>query len=481
MPHYEAEDLADLVIKWRTDIVLFVNQQFNVHPTEQQERILKEFVKPSARVAAKSGHGIGKTTVLAWILLWVMTCFDDVKVPCTSPTAHQLVDLLWPEVKKWQKKMLEPWCDDVTVTKDKIKLNGTENYSVARTGRKDNPEALQGFHSTNLVFLIDEASGIPDIVFTVAEGALTTEGSRVLMTGNPTRTNGYFYRAFNRDKDKWTCLTFSSEDSPNVSQKFIDGMREGFGEDSDVYRVRVQGEFPHGGDLQFISMGDVSEAMGRYYTENVFNSAPAVLGFDVAEYGGDRSVLFLRKGLYSEILWTGQGKDNLEVYEQASLIVGFKKQYNAQLVFVDAIGTGVGVVSALKQMGVTPVSVKFSNKSFSEAYLNKRAECWGLMKQWIKDGGWLPDNQDLKTDLCAPDYQYALKGKIQIESKDSMRRRGLKSTDLADALALTFAMPVVSSDSSSYSSEDDNGRANLEFDMYTSFGASEKKSYRWGN
>ena len=192
MPHCEAGDLADLVIKWRTDIVLFVNQQFNVHPTEQQERILVEFVKPSARVAAKSGHGIGKTTVLAWILLWVMTCFDDVKVPCTSPTAHQLVDLLWPEVKKWQKKMLEPWCDDVTVTKDKIKLVGTENYSVARTGRKDNPEALQGFHSTNLVFLIDEASGIPDIVFTVAEGALTTEGSRVLMTGNPTRTNGYF-------------------------------------------------------------------------------------------------------------------------------------------------------------------------------------------------------------------------------------------------------------------------------------------------
>ena len=129
MPHCEAGDLADLVIKWRTDIVLFVNQQFNVHPTEQQERILVEFVKPSARVAAKSGHGIGKTTVLAWILLWVMTCFDDVKVPCTSPTAHQLVDLLWPEVKKWQKKMLEPWCDDVTVTNDKIKLVGTENYS----------------------------------------------------------------------------------------------------------------------------------------------------------------------------------------------------------------------------------------------------------------------------------------------------------------------------------------------------------------
>ena len=103
------------------------------------------------------------------------------------------------------------------------------------------------------------------------------------------------------------------------------------------------------------------------------------------------------------------------------------------------------------------------------------------MKQWIKDGGWLPDNQDLKTDLCAPDYQYALKGKIQIESKDSMRRRGLKSTDLADALALTFAMPVVSSDSSSYSSEDENNRANLDFDLYTSFGTSEKKSYGWGN
>lgn len=436
----DLEKLASIVKEWRESAALFVSDQFGIEPTAQQKELLDAASKPGAHVAVKSGHGTGKSTTLAWLALWGLCCFDDVKVPCTAPTGHQLEDVLWSEIEKWRARMLEPWRGAISVTSDAVKIAGLPNFAAARTGRKENPEALQGFHADTLIFLVDEASGIPDQVFEVARGALSTPGARVVMAANPTRTTGYFYQAFHRNREAWDLLTFSCADSPLVSKEYVEEMREEYGTESDIYRVRVLGEFPKGGDLQFISSSLVEQAQTRYYREDAFSFAPVVLGVDVAAFGSDRCVVFLRQGLYSELLWTGR---EVETATLAGVVARFEDERKAEAVFVDSTGVGFGVASNLRQMGRFPISVDFGGASAHTAYLNKRAECWGLMRDWLKEGGWLPKDDRLRDDLCAPEYGYTLSGKIQLERKEKMRARGLASPDLADALALTFAAPVV--------------------------------------
>lgn len=433
------EKLASVVKEWRENAALFVSDQFDVQPTKQQRALLDVASKPGAHIAVKSGHGTGKSTALAWLALWGICCFDDVKVPCTAPTGHQLDDVLWSEIGKWRSRMLEPWRSAVRVTADSVCIDGLPNFAAARTGRKENPEALQGFHADTLLFLVDEASGIPDQVFEVARGALSTPGARVVMAANPTRTTGYFYQAFNRNRDSWVRLTFSCLDSPLVAKEYVDEMRAEYGEDSDIYRVRVLGEFPKGGDLQFIPLSLVEQAQARYYREDAFSFAPVVLGVDVAAFGGDRCSIFLRQGLYSNLLWTGR---EVETATLAGVVARLEDEKKADAVFVDATGVGFGVASNLRQLGRSPIPVEFGSASSHSAYMNKRAECWGLMRDWLKEGGWLPQNDDLRDDLCAPEYGYTTTGKLQLERKEKMRARGLASPDLADSLALTFAAPV---------------------------------------
>ena len=436
----ELRDLADLVEAWQGDALLFVRDQFGINPTDQQKSLLAAVSQANAHVAVKSGHGTGKTTTLAWLILWAVTCFEDVKVPCTAPTAHQLKDALWTEVEKWRVRMLEPWRSSIKVTADQVSVANLPGFAVARTGRKENPEALQGFHADNLIFLVDEASGIDDKVFEVARGALSTAGARVIMAANPTRTTGYFYNAFHRNRDRWTRLTFSCADSTLVSRDYIDEMREEYGEESDIYRVRVLGEFPSGGDIQFIPTALADEAAKRYHREEAYRFAPVVLGVDVAWFGGDKSVVYLRQGIYARKLWSVQG---CEPSTLAGVVARFEDELRADAVFVDATGVGAGVVSNLRLMGREPFAVMFGGGSADQTYANKRAECWGLMKKWLVDQqGWIPDDDRLRDDLCSPDYGYTMTGKLILERKEDMRKRGLASPDDADALALTFAAPV---------------------------------------
>jgi hypothetical protein len=294
------EELISRVDSWRSDAAKFVREMLGAEPSPQQLELLEAVSEPGAHVAAKSGHGTGKSTALAWIILWGVCCWLDVKIPCTAPTKHQLEDVLWTEVRKWQAKMVEPWKSAVKITVDKVTLDGSPGYAVARTGRKENPEALQGFHADELVFVIDEASGIDDAVFEVAQGALSTPSSRVIMTSNPTRTTGFFHRAFHGQRENWKKLTFSCEGSPFVAPEYVRQMEGEYGRDSDIFRVRVLGDFPSGGELQFIKSSDVTAAMERSYGEGVFGYAPAVLGVDVAWYGGDRNVIVLRQGLRAQ-------------------------------------------------------------------------------------------------------------------------------------------------------------------------------------
>lgn len=435
----DRDNIKRLLIEWRKDPVLFVKQQFGVTPTEQQAKLLSAVAKPGSRVSVKSGHGCGKTTCLAWLIIWLVMCHDDVRVPCTAPTAPQLEAVLWAECVKWWNKLRPEWKQLIEVTRDRVFAVGDERsrFAVARTARKGQGEALQGFHGSNVCFLLDEASGIDESVFGPVEGALSTPGSRIVMTSNPTRNIGFFHRSHNAMRHLWDCITFSCLESPLVSKEYIETMAAQYGTDSDLYRVRVLGEFGSASSMQLIGSDVVEAALGRVVHLSAYQHAPIVLGVDVARYGSCQSVIFLRQGLHSRVVGAYR---NMDLMTLASLIDHHWLECKAEAVFIDEPGLGAGVIDRLRQIGRAPIAVNGGKKAAEEnKYINKRAEMWVRMRDWLRDGGCLPDNQDLLADLTGVEYGYDSKERLQLERKEDMLERGLASPDLADALSLTFS------------------------------------------
>jgi len=434
------ERIIDLVISWRNDPVKFVIECLGVVPSPQQTEALRAFACDNARVAIKSGHGTGKSTLLSWLILWGITTHQHIKIPVTAPTAHQLSDVLWSEVRKWGDKLLEPWKSSLEITADMVRYSGASGFAVARTGRKESPEALQGFHDDNLFFLIDEASGVPDVVFQVAQGTLSTVGARVLMAANPTRNTGYFYDAFHRNRDRWQRLTFSCLDSPHVSPDYAVEIAEAYGADSDIYKVRVLGEFPSTSMAQLISPDLIDKSIRQAHRINVYGHMPKILGCDVSYFGDDSSVIYMRQGLVAQELWSSR---NVDTAQFAQAIARIWRENECDACFVDVTGWGAGVVDTLRTLHFNPMPVYFGGSAGdSTRFVNKRVEMWWKMKEWLEAGGCVPDNTDLRDDLCAPEYYYSANGKIGLERKEDMRKRGLPSPDKADALAMTFAEEV---------------------------------------
>jgi len=437
--------LVEKFKEYHKDPVLFVQEIFGARPTWQQEQLLTAIAKDNAHVAVKSGHGIGKTSCLAWALLWYLWTRLDVEIPCTAPSGHQLNDVLWSEIDSWRMRMPKEMADATIVTRDRVTIEGCgrKQYAVARTARRDQPSALQGFHAKNLMFLIDEAAEVPDEVFEIMRGTLTTSNARVVMTGNPTLVTGYFYEAFHSNKDLWTRFTFSCLDSPLVTKEYIELMKKEYGEDSDQYRVRVLGEFPSASVQQFIPLELVEAAINRHMHETEYNFAPVILGADVSYFGDDSSCLFLRQGLYSEKLWEGTDIDTLEY---ADKIHRYAIERGADKIFVDMTGVGAGTVDQLRRMGLGDkvIGVNSAAASSRPELANKRMEMWYEMKEWLKEGGTIPDDKKLRDDLVTPYYDYHRQsGKMKLESKQAIKQvRKMPSPDRADALALTFAYPV---------------------------------------
>lgn len=437
------ETLVLLVERWRLHPYDFVVECLGVKPTPQQTKVLRALEKPGVKISIRSGHGTGKSTLFAWIILWALVCFWDVKVPVTAPTAHQLSDVIWPEVEKWHSKMLDPWKSSITIKNDKISMAGTPGFAAARTGRKENPEALQGFHADKVIFLIDEASGIAEVVFEAGRGALSTEGAIMVMAANPTRLTGYFYNSHHKNRDLFERFQFSCLDSPRVTRDYIEEIAAEYGEDSDMYRVRVLGDFPHASDLQFMPADLVEGAMGKHLRSDEYSFAPVIIGVDVAMFGGDRSVIMLRQGLMSKLLFQIKG---IEPEKLASVAAMYQDEYKADAVVVDAIGIGQAVISALHLMNRTPISFNAAEKATLQNCSNMRAEVWYRMRDWFKEGGSIEDNSDLRDDLIGPEYGFNVRGKLCIEKKEEMKKRGLASPDLADALAVTFGALIIKKD-----------------------------------
>lgn len=434
-------DLSAFLVRYQASPLSFVREVLEADPTPQQVELLEAVSKPGAHVSVRSGHGTGKSTSLAWLILWFVSCFPDCKVPCTAPTAHQLKDVLWAETHKWVGKMHEWWRNQLVLGQETIAVKDAEKsqFAVARTARPENPDALQGMHATHLLFVVDEASGVHERVYEVAEGALSTKGARVVLAGNPTQTTGYFHRSHHADRAHWTRLHFSCLDSPLVDSVYPEKMEAKYGADSDIYKVRVLGDFPAASVAQLIPVDLAQAAYDRKLHISEYSFAPKIFGLDIARYGDDSSALYMRQGL--AVFKLGEWR-NMDTMTLADQVAGLEDQHKPDAIFADVGAMGAGVIDRLRQLGREVVEVGFGNKPGDPRYTNKRSEMWGNVKSWLESGGSIYGLEDLRDDLVGPEYYFDPSGRMGLEKKEDMKKRGLASPDHGDALALTFAANV---------------------------------------
>ena len=261
-------DMSATLLALRKDPVLFVTTCLNAKPQKWQEEALHA-IATKPRVAIRSSHGVGKTAFLSWVILWLLLTRVPCKVPCTANSANQLEQVLWSELQKWAKRLPTGFQKELVFASDKITLkNVKESFAVARTARKDSPEALQGFHGTpevdgSLSFIVEEASGVPEIVMEVAQSAMSTAGSKTVMVGNPTKATGFFADAFGKNADRWHTMTVSCYDSEMVSKDWIEDMKRQYGEDSNIFRIRCLGLPPLQDDDTIIPIHLLEDAIKR--------------------------------------------------------------------------------------------------------------------------------------------------------------------------------------------------------------------------
>jgi len=432
---------TDLLVKIHNDPVFFVEEIIGAKPQKWQANALRAIAK-NDRVSIKSGHGVGKTAFESWVVLWWLLSHYPCKVAVTANTAHQLSDILWTEIDKWARGLPEGFKNLLEFKNDKISLKGaSDSYAVARTSRRENPEALQGFHSENMLFICEEASGIPDVVFQVAEGALSTKGAKVVMCGNPTRSDGFFYESFHSMRHMWHNITVSCHEGDYVSQEFLDNMAEKYGVESNVYRVRVLGDFPTQSDDVLVPLHIVEEATVRDIEASP--TTPVVWGLDVARFGGDRSALAKRQGqVLIDPIKTWQNKDLMEL---AGIVLTEYEACNyktrPQAIYIDAIGLGAGLADRLRELDLPAVAVSVSETaSLKERFGRLRDELFWNAREWFEGRDVkIPEDDTLIQEITSIRYKYLSTGKLKVESKDEMKRRGQRSPDVADAFVLTFA------------------------------------------
>ena len=400
-----------------------------------------------------SGHGIGKSTLTAWLILWIMSCYPRCNGVVTANTAEQLRSKTWAELGKW-------W--NMCITKHWFKYNsGRGNMSIvhvdhpqawkclAQTCREENSESFAGLHAASSVpfYIFDEASAVPDKIFEVREGGTTDGMPMTFDFGNPTRNTGKFFEnCQGRFRHRYIVRSIDSRSVAITSKERIAEWVEDYGEDSDFVKVRVRGVFPAIGVFQFISSEDVRDAMDRESVED--KTAPLVIGVDVARFGDDVSVIYPRMGrdarhFEPRIL---QGADTVQV---AGAVIDMVREFNdlgrkVRAIFVDGGGVGGGVVDQLKHLGYNPIEVLAQHKTTKpDKYRFRSDEMWGEMKDAIHHGLALPK---LKTnigtrlfqELTQREYDYTIKGQINLETKKDMKERGVESPNIADALALTY-------------------------------------------
>lgn len=446
---HDPEAWAEAAYAWGTD-------DLHGEPGPRQwqrdvNRIIKDHLSDPrtrytpCRIAVASGHGVGKSAEMGMLANWATSTMPDTIVLVTANTETQLRTKTSPEIGRWFKRSATAeWFDPQALSirsKDKDHKDTWKLDFIPWS--EHNTEAFAGLHNKRkrILLLMDEASAIADKVWEVAEGALTDEFTEIIwiVFGNPTRATGRFRECFRRLRHRWHHINIDARDVPGTNKQQIAEWEKDYGVDSDWFKVRVRGMFPSASPKQFISGVDVDPAYGRHLRPEQYNFAPKILGIDPAWEGDDEFVIGLRQGLSYRVLGAFEKNDNDIV--MANLIARLEDEHQIDGVFIDA-GYGTGIASAGKTMGRTWHLVWFAGKSPDPGYLNMRAYIWGKMRDWLKEGATFEPDDILYQDLIGPETVPRLDGKIQLESKNDMKERGVPSPNRADALALTFAFDV---------------------------------------
>ena len=431
------------VKRYHADPVAFVQEVLGVTPDPWQRRLLELLATGERKISVRSGHGTGKSTVASWAMLWFMLTRVPVKVVVTAPTASQLFDALFGECRRWAKLLPPAVAELLEIKSDRIELKASpeEAFISARTSRAEQPDALQGIHAEWVLLVVDEAPGVSEAVFESAGGSMSGHNATTLLLGNPTRTQGYFYDTFYRLAGEWKNLHVSCLDSPRVSGDYVAEMASRYGEGSNAYRVRVLGEFPVADDDTLIGLELAQSAVDRDVVQNP--GAPVLWGLDVARFGADSSALCKRQAnvvVAPVKTWKG-----LDLMSLTGAVVhefeGTDHRDRPAEILIDSIGLGAGVVDRLRELKLPARGINVGESpAFKGQYMNLRAELWGKAKSWLEARDCkLPRDERLVNELSSPRYSFMSNGKLRLEGKDDMKRRGLASPDVADAFVLTFA------------------------------------------
>ena len=430
--------------KWQREVLRDVTKHLKANRNADVMQTLRE--------AVASGRGIGKSALVSWLILWMLSTRIGCSVIVSANSEAQLRSVTWGELTKWTAMAINAHWWEISATKlvpaqwvttlvERDLKKGTRYWGVeGRLWSAENPDAYAGVHNFDGVMVIfDEASGIDDGIWSVTSGFFTenTPNRFWLAFSNPRRNTGYFYETFHSKREFWKTKVVDARTVEGTDKAVYQQIIDEYGADSSQAHIEVYGEFPNAGDDQFISSGLVDDAMSRPKYQDL--SAPIIIGVDPARYGADATVIAIRQGRDIVRIDRHRGDDTMTVVGH---IIEVIEEMKPAMVVIDEGGLGAGIVDRLKEQRYKVKGVNFGNKSSKPVmYGNKRAEMWGSMREWLKTAS-IPKDRFLKTDLISPMMKPDSRGTIFLESKKDMKARGLASPDAADAICVTFAFPV---------------------------------------
>lgn len=432
-------------------------------PRKWQRKVLRDIAEhikknkgqlqmDTLRKAVSSGRGIGKSALVSWLILWMLTTRIGSTVIVSANSEAQLRSVTWGELTKWAAMIINNYWWEISATKlvpakwvselvERDLKKGTRYWAAeGKLWSEENPDSYAGVHNHDGMMLIfDEASGIPDPIWSVGAGFFTENilDRYWFAFSNPRRNQGYFFECFNAKRAFWDTMQVDARTVEDTDKQVYEQIIAEYGEDSAQAKVEVYGEFPSEGDDQFISPRLVDEAMEREQYKDM--TAPLIMGIDPARGGADSTVIVLRRGRDLVTVKRFHGEDTMMIVGR---IIDLIEELKPTMVVMDEGGLGYGILDRLNEQRYKVKGVNFGWKAKNSImWGNKRAEMWGAMKDWLKSAS-LPQDRQLKADLTGPLKKPNSSGTVFLEGKKEMRSRGLASPDAADALAVTFAYPV---------------------------------------
>jgi hypothetical protein len=404
--------------------------------------------KPIRR-AVSSGHGIGKSTMVAWLVNWIMVTRPRSVGTITANTFTQLETKTWAAITRWNALSIFSHWFDCTSKLLYAKSDRATWYCSPQSSKEENTEAFAGQHSkaATSFYFFDEDSAIPEAVHKVAEGGLTDGEPMIFLFGNPTRNDGHFHSACFREGTRWNPTVVDSRDSRFTNKGIIAEWLQDYGEDSDFFRVRVMGRPPNASDAQFIDQGRVTAAQKRQVV--VMPDEPLVAGVDFAWGGSDDNVIRFRRGLDARSIPSIRVKGEFTrdpgvmTTRLADILSKDYDGHKIRMLFLDSAGIAGPVAARLRSLGFANVQeVNFGADSPDVKYRYFRDYMWGQMKDWLLNAA-IDKHPELEADLVGPGVRPDSRQRVWLESKEDMKKRGVDSPDDGDALALTFAAPVM--------------------------------------